>query len=599
MTAAAAEQQIGRGKQWIVAGLTVAVAATRFLAVSRSMWANGEASFALALHGGSAQHPFPASPLYVFLGRLLHGIAIHDDFRALRTLSLVASMFVFPVAFALGRSMRLAFPVAVSGAVVLAFLPNIWAFGGTAFSDVFSLVLVMGGAALLFASRPSSGFSRRGGILFVCGSALFALAVLAQPANALCAWPWLAAAGSRVRSRRLAELAAATAIALVIVVIGYAVAAGRGYLDSARDYQQRIVSIDGFGNPDRPASLELFPRFVVNPSDAGKAAIVLFIFTLVGVLFAERPEVDALATFLPLLIFVLFTCDPNEAARLSIAYAPLTAFLAVSGIDRFAARAALLLRQPKSAAALRFVLVAALAARFATWFAPALREVRRSDSPPVRAMRWVRDNVPRSAHLLVDRPYASLAAYYLPAYERQTVDGEAAVRQLPPIRNSWHIGDGESRDPVAAHFARDRAKLFAVFGRRGFDSFVRPFTRAIRYGDGWYPSESDGNSSWRWMGRRATLELEPIAAGGELRLTAVFPLDHESPPLVTVSIDGIPREQFTPAAMTIDRAYAIDASPAPHTVTIEVANAVNPRNQHFGDDSRDLGMQLRTIWWQP
>src|SRR5436190_20941807 len=95
----------------VVTALTVLVALTRFLALSKSIWDWDEALFCLALRDYNVvfHHPHPPGfPLFVGAAKLLR-LAIGDDFYALRAVSLVASMFVFPALYALARAFGFAF----------------------------------------------------------------------------------------------------------------------------------------------------------------------------------------------------------------------------------------------------------------------------------------------------------------------------------------------------------------------------------------------------------------------------------------------------------------------------------------------------------
>jgi len=125
---------------WIVACVC---AATRFLAMARSIWDWDEALFCLALRDYNVvlHHPHPPGfPLFIGAAKLVR-LVIGDDFHALRAVSLVASMFVFPALYALARAFGFAFRTSVIAALLFSFLPNVWYWGGTAFSDVFAVAL--------------------------------------------------------------------------------------------------------------------------------------------------------------------------------------------------------------------------------------------------------------------------------------------------------------------------------------------------------------------------------------------------------------------------------------------------------------------------
>src|SRR5438874_9309609 len=96
---------------WVLAALTVLVALTRFLALSKSIWDWDEGLFCLALRDYNVvlHHPHPPGfPLFIGAAKLVR-MVVRDDFRALRAVSLIASMFVFPAMYALARALGLAF----------------------------------------------------------------------------------------------------------------------------------------------------------------------------------------------------------------------------------------------------------------------------------------------------------------------------------------------------------------------------------------------------------------------------------------------------------------------------------------------------------
>ena len=127
---------------WALASIC---AATRFLAMARSLWDWDEALFCLGMrsYDVTSHHPHPPGfPVYIALGRIVRTV-IPSDFRALQAVNLVAGMLVFPAIFLLARELRFRFVTAAVAGALCAFFPNVWFFGGGAFSDIPSLVLVV------------------------------------------------------------------------------------------------------------------------------------------------------------------------------------------------------------------------------------------------------------------------------------------------------------------------------------------------------------------------------------------------------------------------------------------------------------------------
>ena len=106
----------------ILTTLAVLVALSRFVALSRSIWDWDEGLFCLALRDYNVvlHHPHPPGfPLFIGAAKLVRMI-IGDDFHALRAVSLIASMFVFPALYALARALRFSFRTSVIAALLLA-----------------------------------------------------------------------------------------------------------------------------------------------------------------------------------------------------------------------------------------------------------------------------------------------------------------------------------------------------------------------------------------------------------------------------------------------------------------------------------------------
>ena len=443
-----------REKQIVVA-LTIVVAVTRLIAVAHSMWDWDEPLFCTALHDFNVadHHPHPPGfPLYIALGRAVL-LFTGDDFRALQAIQVVSSMVLFPAMFALGRAMRFPFAVALSAALIFVFLPNVWFYGGTAFSDTFNIVLLLAALALLFDRQH-----------YIGGTILFALSLLVRPQNILSAWPWLAAS----RGRRPHEIAASAAIVIGVVAAGYGAAAKatgfRTYVDAVRGHGHYIASVDGYGNPRRPPVLSLFPEFAIDPFGGGKASVALFAFAAIAVITPRRRDLETLATFVPFLVFAMFFLNTTGTGRLSIGYMPMHALLAADGMKR---SADVLSARPLVRTWTSALLCAAIVLRFVWWIAPSLWLVHTTDSPPIAAMTWVRRHVPPRSTLFVHAGYRPFAEYALAGYDVHLTLGEGGVA------HGWYVGSGTTSAPDAVTFVRPRDPLWAVFTERYFEAYVR------------------------------------------------------------------------------------------------------------------------------
>ena len=282
----------------LVMALATVVAATRFLAVSHSMWDWDEALFAAALHHYDVvqHHPHPPGfPLFFALAKLARFV-IHDDFHALRAISILASLFVFPAMFALARSLRFRFRTCVVAALLFSFLPNVWYWGGTGFTDELALVTALAGAALLLRDdrRRSTHFA---------GCVFFAATMLVRAQNVLLAWPWIVASWRRLRMRRRTEVIAGTAIIVVLVVAGYGIAAKvtgfEEYVFATKWHQHYVATVDGALNPMRIPMRYLLYDFLFDPFQSNAASGVMFAFVLIAFARPRRAHVDVLLTFLP------------------------------------------------------------------------------------------------------------------------------------------------------------------------------------------------------------------------------------------------------------------------------------------------------------
>src|SRR5213076_2587523 len=137
-----------------------------------------------------------------------------DAFHALQAIVFVSSLFVFPAMFLLARELGADDVTAIGAGLLLSFFPNVWFYGGTALSDVPSMVLAITASALLLRGR-------RGARALIAGAVLLGIAAGFRPQNLLIGFvPFVAA----FLAKRRAAIAGALLIA-IIVIATYATAA--------------------------------------------------------------------------------------------------------------------------------------------------------------------------------------------------------------------------------------------------------------------------------------------------------------------------------------------------------------------------------------
>jgi len=426
-----------------VAWLCAAFAATlRWPALSKTLWDWDEALFALALRDYDvvAHHPHPPGfPLFVGLAKLfsLDNLIPMDAFHALQAVAFVASLFVFPAMFFLARALRASAPVAIAAGLLLAFFPNVWFYGGTALSDVPSMVLVVTACALLLRGQ------------LVLGAIVLGIAAGFRPQNLLIGFaPFVAA----FLQRRRAAFGAAL-ITVVIVAATYTTAASlSGGWDAYRDvlarHESYIRNTDSFLAPRHPGLIRVADDFFFRPYRAPAINIIVTLLALCGL---RRPRLRfVIAIFGPFCVFSWLFLDFHSASRFSISYMPMFAMLAAAGIPERG----------------RNVVLAGIVALMIVWTWPALRVVHTTVSPPVAATNALRDF---PGTIYVDERLGAHAELLIPGRMRHT------VRVAPPFveePGAALLREGASTAPGARNFTRDRARLAAIARARYFEVSV-------------------------------------------------------------------------------------------------------------------------------
>jgi hypothetical protein len=602
-----------RALVWITALLA---ALTRLAALAKTPWDWDEVQFALGVREYSVGWPFhhphpPGFPIYMLAAKIVRPLA-GSDFAACQTIVFLAACTLFPLAFFLARELRFSFATSYGGALLFVFLPNIWYYGGTAFSDIPGLAALLAAVMMLLRGCHSPR-------AFLGGAALLGIAAGVRPQALLigCA-PFLAASWCQLNRRAAgsgrragdsngrpspagALLRIVAAGMLVIVIVGacyvgaalasYSIAGYRLGLSTTKDW---VRQHDAYFSPGRPSLWTLTERYFVRPIlDGKRLSVTLSILAAAGLIagcFRARTGVWlAMAIFFPFALFGWLMLDYNSIHRYSTAYAFLWAILPAHAIGVVATP----LRRYAPLAQL--AIIGALAGRCAWWTLPALRDVRTSVSPPVAVLSWARDHVSPRQTLWID---GALAPYVEPFLTNRPVVLIADRTKLQSARpGDFFLAEGLEPGATVS-FRRARERTWNVGRRRYFETSAVPMTNLWAFGDGWYPPESDGTRAWRWMGPHSEALLPPLA--GRARLAMTLGAAGGTVPDVEVRLNDALLGRFRLTPEFRQYAWVVDArSDAPNRLVIVSSAAVNLAKQGVSDDARDLSVQVTALSWHP
>ncbi len=565
-------------ERWIVIAATLATAVSRVLALARTPWDWDELLFMLALdhYDVAAHRPHPPGfPLYIFAAKVVRKLGF-GDFHALQALSLLAGIALVPAMYFLCRALGMRFSTSLSAALILAFFPNVWFYGGAAMSDVPSMVLVIVAVALLLRGQ------------LILGGFVLAIAAGFRPQNLLIGLVPLAVGTGLSLSRDRLNPVAPGGIIAVFVAATYGAAAGltRGprYLGALREHSAYITTVDSFHSPTRPALWRIFGYFMIRPYHAPLINALVTLFAAIAVIVAvakrRREILLAIATFAPFCIMAVLYLDHFSTSRFSIGYAPLVALLAADGIALAARRF-----EPLVAAALVAIMI--------VWTWPAIAAVRHSVAPPIAAIDWLRNHADLNESVIyVDEGMIPYAEWYLSDYQLRFLHGRPPVMwDTRPL--GFYIREDASNAADAQNFVRPHGRLWDLVRRRYFEASVRPISERVVFGDGWYDQEGAGEV-WRWMGARSVAQLPPVAGEARLSLTLYAPLDAlPAPPNVVIRVNGAIVDHFTATTKFSEREVIVPARrDALNELVIETDRVVKPPR-----DKRVLGLRLNALGW--
>ncbi|HVG25807.1 MAG TPA: hypothetical protein VND45_16745 [Thermoanaerobaculia bacterium] len=424
-----------RNERIAVWACALLAAVLRWPALSRTLWDWDEALFALALRDFdvTAYHPHPPGfPLFIAAAKLVP----LDGFHALQTVVFLSSLFVFPAMYLLARALRASVPVSIGAGLLLAFFPNVWFYGGTALSDVPSMVLAVTACALLL----------RGNV--IAGAMVLGIAAGFRPQNLLIGFVPFAIA---FRARPRAGMAGAALMAIIVgATYGTAASLSGGwtaYRHVLETHEAYIRNTDSFLAPRHPGLIQVADDFFFRPYRAMPINAIVTLLAALALL--RRKQWLIVAIFGPFCLFAWLFLDFHSSSRFSVAYMPLFAMLAAEGIPRRAYA----------------VVLAAVTALMIVWTWPALRVVHSTMSPPVAAI----ESLPPQGMLYVDERLAPYAELLLPNRER------TLVKVVPPFvedANAVLLREGASVAPRSRTFVRERERLEGIARKRYFETSI-------------------------------------------------------------------------------------------------------------------------------
>lgn len=568
------------------------VAATRLFAMASSPWDWDEVQFMAGVRDldVTRHQPHPAGfPIYLLLANLVQLFGA-SDFRALQVVSFLAASSLFPLLFFAARELRMEFRTAVPAATLFVFLPNIWYFGGTVFSDITGTAMILAAIVLLLRGC-------RDGRAFLVGCAFVGFALGVRPhAGFILLPPLLVATWHQRRSfGRIALGALITASILVAAYTGTALASSsvQGYVDSVRHFQKWVHDIDTIANPGRTPLRELAPEVLVTPMGAGRLSMIVTALSVLALVFAivrrQWTLLLVFITFAPYMIFAWLMHDPVGMHRYACAYVAVYALLAAFALERLTAPLG------RFASVAHVIAIVLIAGRYAWWTYPALQEVRSTIAPTHAASTFAQALASPGERIWVDDSMGPWGAYYL-ADRRIASVGTPA--EITGIGEEVFLTEGVMREPGAHVFSRPRGRVAEIHPRRHFEASVAPVSIIWRFGDGWSDPEGHESLNWRWMGARSVTHIP--ASAGPAQLALVLGKPHEVESDVEVRLNGTLLERFRMPAEPVTKTWAVRGlDNAPSTLEITTSAVFNPQKAGRGGDPRDLGLQLFDYRWTP
>ena len=569
--------------------LSIVIALTRFLAVAQTMFDWDEALFSLSVReydvNDHRPHP-PGYPLFIAAAKVI-ALSGLDAFRCLQVVVVLSALFLFPALYLLGRELGFDFRTSVAGATVYVFLPNVWIYGGTGFSDIPATTLTFLACALLLRGRREPG-------AYIAGAVVLGIVAGIRPANLIIgAVPALMATWAQLRAKSYRIVAAATLLGAAIVAGSYvgAALASRGWSDFlyvVRAQSEYVRSIDSWHNPARPSLYQAAKAFLLWPfwqEDVMNAiAIAGALSTIAAIVRRRLAPLLTLLMFMPLALISWLNLDIKAAGRYAVVYLAAYVLLAADGFLLFGKK-----MQIAFCSAIVIVLIG--------WTWPALHEQRTKAAPPVAALLWVRDNVPPSVPVYVHGNFGPQAKYVLADHRPRFFEHP---EEIPEAMGDawvvdWRIHEG------GQSFASAHGRLWGIIRRRNFEASVSRAKGLVRYVRGWYEPEGTGARFWRWSEKEGVILLPYLQGSGIVSMRLWVPVAWlPAPPSVDVYWNGQLIDHFTTTTPYVDRSWTLSSrGDAANELRLVTSATVVPAGRGKSTDTRELGLRLDRLSWMP
>lgn len=605
---------------FVMAGLlTLLCALSRWLARPASWWEWDEILFGRALREFNvvkhAPHP-PGFPVLVALGKLANWL-VHDEFRALVAVNFLFASLLAAALFYLFKELFNDRRIAVAGALLCCFFPNVWVYSCAPRSDTPAFVLGLLGLTLVLRGRTSKRALLIGcAILGVGMGVRVTVLPMMGTVTALVLLGWL-----RRREWRLVALCLAIiALGIVSWYVPLVWHHGwRAYREASASHSQFVLFDDSILSKGINGWWShRAQRFLVDLWGDAWIAWTVYGLSALGLLTLAVCKRWAalgwlLAAFVPYLVFTFLLNNPMQTVFYAMPFQPLFAALMAAALLLLSER----LFKPERFPRLQYLglaLVAGLTLGFGEWAWWPVKLLHREKSPVYRAIADLRAQLdPQRDELRNEILYDPQVSFLLPAYKTQTL--ETVTLPEPNLLNPAYQ-TGRTFALTQAPLPFGNSQLYQWNGPRGrrritkmsLERYLKLYLTEITpvwqtvYLDGWYGVESDGVNVWQWMGRRAQVALFNEADTMQLYVRGfVVTLRDGTHPTLTLRLDGREVARFKPQQEAFEQRLTVptEAGRFWSVLTLEVEPIVTPKGLGLSGDERELGLRCYEVHWTP